>query len=173
MNKAIKYFLVFFLFMSCINNSSKNRHKNDFSNVKRVSDDGGFSYSFFTKDSVLIKKDKILGFIKYVGVFDTITTKLRNKNSDFRYITYKYHITSEVPTFSVNDFEFNENNKQGKFGALTNNEIPFEIDVLNRDSGIYYLDGIIEDKVYMKVENDTMLRLLSNNIRASYKFEVK
>lgn len=110
------------------------------------------------------------GVIIYKGVLDSVNTKLLTKDGKARYILY--YMTK---TDSINyDFNYLKNHvKLDTLGAAYNDSI-YLFNLQFKKPGIHYIDGIIEDEVYIDDYNGKgKTRIITNQIRATHKVYVK
>jgi hypothetical protein len=81
------------------------------------------------------------GNVLYQGVFDTIITEFADKEK------YRYVIFRSLKTDNINyDVEYLSTIVKDTFGAVTNRIIPLRNIVFDK-TGVFYIDGIIEDTV--------------------------
>lgn len=111
------------------------------------------------------------GKIIYRNILDTITTDLDNdiNKKNNRYIIFAMARTKNI------DYDESYLHKIVKdtFGAIDNNTIPF-YDIKFNETGVFYIDGIINDQGYIKLEKknekgEEPMRIITNEFRASHK----
>jgi hypothetical protein len=153
-------------FISCQNNS-KSEVKDKIPNELHyyVDESNTVEFAFVFPDTVY--RNKIYnGQILYKGILDTINTQLA-VGKDRRYLLYYYRLTNDITdNISSNEIVLDT------VGATNNNTIPF-YDIKFEKLGIYYIDGLIEDEVYMTPdENTEKVRVITHQTRATHKVVV-
>ena len=111
------------------------------------------------------------GEIKYKSKLDTIITTFGDskKNRYTRFIMRK----SKYVNY---DFNILKLNIKDTFGAINNRIIPF-YNIKFNELGIHYIDGIINDIVYIdtvksKRKDSDLVRLIENEVRVTHKVVV-
>lgn len=141
------------------------KEKLDIPSIIELRKKSGNSTNIFYKDSTYI------GVISYNGIFDSITTKIFNED-DYpmrRLFYYKSDVVAEDLIDKPEYFE-NKFTPTDTFYAAKHNKIPFEVSF--NQAGTNYLNGIIEDIVYIKLKDSTKLRMISKYLIISTKVEV-
>ncbi len=126
-------------------------------------------FAFGVPDTIY--EDQIIdGKIVYKGILDTVNTKLATNDERSRYILYYYTKTRSI---NYDDKYLMNNIKLDTVGAFTNDTINL-FDLKFREPGIHYLDGIIEDEVYIKnADSSGKTRVITKKIRATHKVFVR
>lgn len=161
------FFKIFFIFclqlllVSCNKNDSKTNDLLLEGDKKRI------EYSIEFPDTLLINQT-YNGVIKYKSPLDTIITVFGDEKKN-RYTRFILATTNSV------DYDFNYLKRIVKdtFGALNNREIPF-YDIKFKQTGTYYIDGIINDIVSIDTvkeptKKDYLVRFIENEERVTHK----
>lgn len=123
-------------------------------------------YKFEFPDTIKVNKSYD-GKIIYKGVLDTLTTSFEDKRKS-RYIYFYMNKTKKIET----EIKKLKLEKLDTFGAINNRIIPF-YDISFNKSGVYYLDGYIEDHVIIDNKTDSKKnRYIENIVKATHKVVV-
>lgn len=156
-------------------NSSCKRNDSDSQNLKQQLDikkhkNEIVEFEFDFPDTVH-KNKPYDGKIIYRSVLDTVTTAFNNeKSGKSRYILYSL---TKVKNINYNE-DYLRTIAIDTFGATNNREIPF-YDIKFDQTGIYYIDGIINDNVIIDIPNkekkqkEDKVRYIVNEVRATHK----
>lgn len=137
----------------------KNNTINEVDNIELDKTD----YRFVFPDTVISGKT-YHGDIIYSGTLDSVNTKLATDEKT-RILFYSYTSTEQI---NYSDDYLKEKIKLDTVGAISNDTIPF-YDIKFSKLGINYIDGIIEDKVYIRQKDTSKVRIITNQIRATHK----
>jgi len=122
-----------------------------------------FEYSIFFYDTIYQNKT-YKGYIEYKSDFDTI----KSKQGDRRFTLY-YAKSTSILTPKYSEFK-----KQvlDTFGSKNNNTIPIKFKFTK--PGVNYVDGFLEDEVYIPVKGDsTKVRIITQDARITFKVFVR
>lgn len=125
------------------------------------------TYDFDFPDTVFVGK-KYNGNLYYKGNLDTIVDNFDDKEN-YRYAYYIMRISNNINISTKNLRKLDLDS----LGAQSNGKIPlFNIEF--PEEGIYYLDGIISDYVYMKTDKknkngEPLERNIAHESRANHK----
>ncbi|MGV8992985.1 MAG: hypothetical protein ACOH1O_02700 [Flavobacterium sp.] len=173
MNKfKILFIITFFqLFVGCKNNQKETQNPDVVkSNVLNKSDI--VSYQFIFPDTVYLDIS-YNGTIKYNGILDTITTKLKfDMSSKSRYILFAVLMTEKL---AENNQEL-ENKKLDTIDATDAHNIQLS-KIKFKKLGTFYIDGIIKDEAFISLNKkdkngETLYRKITNECRATHKVTV-
>lgn len=152
-----------FIFVSCKKDNTTIKTLPQTKKVEKKQID--FSVKF--PDTVYVgeKKD---GIIQFKSPLDTIIATFGDKTKN-RYARFILTTTKNIDY----DFEHLKQTVKDTFGALNNREIPF-YEINFKESGTYYIDGIINDIVLISLnkkdnEGNDLSRLIVNEERVTYK----
>lgn len=168
-NKLILEFSLVFLSMllfSC----KKEMQEKKIEKFKKYSIEETIVFEINFPDTVYINRS-YNGEIKYKSKLDTIITTFGDskKNRYTRFIMRK----SKYVNY---DFNILKLNIKDTFGAINNRIIPF-YNIKFNELGIHYIDGIINDIVYIdtvksKRKDSDLVRLIENEVRVTHKVVV-
>lgn len=138
-------FLILILFglVSCRENNEKLEIPDILEKKKKSID-----FEVVFPDTVYVNT-KYEGKVHYKSVLDTITTSFDDTNKKRYTILYLKLLSN----YSFDEFDFDSFKKTSKFqyGAFNNEEIPFYR--ISFDSvGLFYINGVIEDFVYIDLK---------------------
>lgn len=160
--------MFFLCFISCKRENTfiKNKTMDTIAQIDSVP----IHYKFDFPDTVYVN-EKYNGRLYYESVYDSITTVFENKEKD-RYVLLSMLITNSI------DYDLSHllNKVKDTFGAVDNRVIPLR-DISFPKQGVFYIDGIINDGVYIDLQRkdekgDNLLRWLELNVRATKKVVV-
>lgn len=121
-------------------------------------------------DTIFVNQS-VDGIIEYKSFLDTITTTF-GQEEKYRYTRFILTTTDNI------DYDFKRLKQIAKdtFGAINNRTIPF-YDIKFKRSGIYYIDGLINDVVVIDLhtkdsEGNDLFRLIENEERVTHKVTV-
>ncbi len=158
--------LIIILLLSSCKEESKITDTNKYNNTLFATKDRNVQLKFIFPDTIY--QNKIYhGDIYYKGILDTVNTQLAT-NEKTRILYYSYTTSKSI--------EYTEGHLKGTMkldtvGAISNDTIPF-YDIKFSKLGVNYIDGIIEDKVYLQQKDTTKVRIITNTTRATHKVVV-
>ena len=167
--EKIKYLIIITLICFNISCQKKKLERRIINEVEK--EQSTVEVEFIFPDTML-RNESSEGEIRYRGGHDTIITRLREtKNGNYRYITFSF-IKSDNINYSLGQLK---KMKLDTIAANNNKSIPL-YDIKFSKSGTYYIDGIINDHVYIdtnKISKSTnIITHLENESRVSHKIIV-
>lgn len=118
-------------------------------------------------DTVYVN-EKYDGNVNFISAFDSITTEFGNQDK------YRYVFTALTINHNVEyDFDYLRKIVKDTFGAVDNRQIPIR-DLSFPKKGIYYIDGLINDAVFIDLQKedengDDLVRWIENEVRITKK----
>lgn len=161
--------ILLMLFFSCGKIIKKKDDSSDTTNYQ-VSKIAEMESTIEFPDTVFIN-EPYNGNVLYQGIFDTIITEFADKEK------YRYVIFRSLKTDNINyDVEYLSTIVKDTFGAVTNRIIPLRNIVFDK-TGVFYIDGIIEDTVIIDLhqknnQGEDLERWLIKEFRATKKVVV-
>lgn len=160
-----------FIVISCKDEKAINKNELNITNITdKEGDNKIIEFEIKFPDTIFVNKSQD-GVIEYKSILDTITTSFGGKEKN-RYTRFILATTDNV----AYDFKHLKQIVKDTFGAINNRTIPF-CDIKFTKSGIYYIDGIINDIVLIDLhekdnEGNELYKLIENEIRLTHKIVV-
>lgn len=170
MKKKIVLIILVFSILLNISCQKKEVKKCDTKKMSKLyqTEDGLNSFRFNLPDTLYTGKEYV-GEILYKGVFDTIVPDLMKKNPyGDRFINF---YATKTNRGNILDDDLKSEFKLDTFSTYQSNRIPLKKIKFDKE-GIFYLDGFIEDELFLKAKDTSEVRLISKTYRAKHKFIV-
>lgn len=157
-----------FVIISC--KEEKEVNENELNNNKMTNegrDNNVIEFEIKFPDTIFVNQS-VDGVIEYKSILDTITTSFGGEEKN-RYTRFILTTTDDIDY----DFKYLKRIVKDTFGARNNRTIPF-YDIKFTKSGIYYIDGLINDVVFIDLytkdsEGNELFRLIENEERVTHK----
>lgn len=158
----ILYIITAVILCSCKDKTSfKEKVVKNYNVVQRVYSKKEYTVKFNFPDTIY--RDSVyLGAIFYENIIDTINSRLNEDNE--RQIIYRYQLKNNVNPIDIKKCDT-------MYGFLDKGKLIFANEFIFNDIGVNYIDGYIEDNVYLKQKGGDV-RWIQNKYRVAHELFV-